>query len=141
MSNKTINPTEKEIAIEKLSQLIQPGDEISYMIRQVSASGIMRRISFFMPQKRDSRYDMAVIKAKGNGLEVICLDYLISNAIGYRQHDKGGIVVKGCGMDMGYHVIYLLGSALWPNGTPKPHGIRNGLPDTAGGYALRYRQL
>lgn len=44
-------------------------------------------------------------------------------------------------MDMGFHVVYALGSALWPDGTPAPHGTRNGEPDTAGGYALKHEWL
>jgi hypothetical protein len=49
-----------------------------------------------------------------------------------------GLTVDGCGMDMGYSVVYSLGYAMWPKGTPEPHGIRNGEPDSDGGYALRH---
>jgi hypothetical protein len=52
-----------------------------------------------------------------------------------------GITIGGCGMDMGFELVYQLGYALWPNGTPAPHGTRNGEPDTNGGYALRQRWL
>ena len=38
---------------------------------------------------------------------------------------------------LGYHVVYNLGYTLWPKGTSKPHGTRNGEPDSDGGYALR----
>jgi hypothetical protein len=47
--------------------------------------------------------------------------------------------VGGCGMDMCFHTVYLLGLAMWPQGTPEPHSRRNGTPDSNGGYALRYR--
>ena len=53
----------------------------------------------------------------------------------------GGLRVSGCGMDMGFHVVYNLGYALWPDGTPEPHGTRNGAPDSDGGYALKHRWL
>jgi hypothetical protein len=38
---------------------------------------------------------------------------------------------------MGFAAVYNLGYALWPNGTPEPHGTRNGVPDRDGGYALK----
>jgi hypothetical protein len=34
-----------------------------------------------------------------------------------------------------------LGQKLWPNGTKKPHGARNGQPDESGGYALKQHWL
>ena len=49
----------------------------------------------------------------------------------------GGLVVGGCGFDAGFEVVYNLGSLLWPNGTPEPHGTRNREPDSTGGYALK----
>jgi len=50
-------------------------------------------------------------------------------------------VVGGCGMDMGFAVVYDLGLSLWPAGTPAPHGTRNGEPDSNGGYALKHSWL
>jgi hypothetical protein len=44
-------------------------------------------------------------------------------------------------MDMGFDLVYSLGSALWPNGTDTPHGTRNGEPDSDGGYALKQSAL
>ena len=38
---------------------------------------------------------------------------LTSNAAGFRQTDKGYIKVQGCGMDMGFHIVYSLASALY----------------------------
>lgn len=54
---------------------------------------------------------------------------------------NGGIKIGGCGMDMGFHLVYHLGRVLWPNGTPEPHGTRNGEPDSDGGYALKQRWI
>jgi hypothetical protein len=58
-----------------------------------------------------------------------------------RLADDGGIKIGGCGMDMGFDLVYSLGATLWPNGTRKPHGTRNGEPDSAGGYALNHRWM
>jgi hypothetical protein len=44
-------------------------------------------------------------------------------------------------MDVCFAAVYNLGRTLWPNGTDKPHGTRNGTPDTDGGYALKNRSL
>lgn len=66
---------------------------------------------------------------------------LAADLLGYKWDDRGGLKIGGCGMDMGFHAVYGLGSMLWPNGTKKPHSSRNGEPDRAGGYALKHRWL
>jgi len=43
------------------------------------------------------------------------LDYYISKALDWPLNDKG-IRVGGCGMDMGFHLIYSLSRILYPNG-------------------------
>ena len=70
----------------------------------------------------------------------------VGQALGLRHARRNGrnmvgLVVGGCGMDMGLHVIYTLGAALWPKGTPEPHGTRNGVLDSDGGYALKSEWL
>ena len=66
-------------------------------------------------------------------------------AVGPVTRDKGfkqgGAIIQGCGMDMGFSLVYELGAYLWPEGTDKPHGTRNGEPDSDGGYALNHRWL
>jgi hypothetical protein len=70
------------------------------------------------------------------------IGYLAARAMGDTwDSDRQGIKVGGCGMDMGFHLVYSLGSTLWPKGTPKPHGTSNGEPDRAGGYALKKEWL
>jgi hypothetical protein len=54
---------------------------------------------------------------------------------------NNGVKVAGCGMDMGFHLIYSLSYALFPKGTDAPHGTRNGVPDSDGGYALKHEWL
>lgn len=58
-----------------------------------------------------------------------------------RAQRNGGIKCDGCGMDMGFQLVYSLGRTLWPLGTHEPHGKRNGQPDREGGYALKHRWL
>lgn len=66
---------------------------------------------------------------------------LAADLLGATWTDDDAIRVGGAGMDMGFHLVYSLGSALWPDGTKKPHGTRNGEPDRAGGYALKHQWL
>lgn len=122
---KNENPSAKA----QLLKMLKPGDTIYSIIRHVSSSGMSRNISFF------------VLKRDKNGCSPLCLDWRISEILGYRQAKRDGLTITGYGMDMGFHVVYNLGRALWPNGTPKPHGTRNGEPDRDGGFALNHRWL
>jgi hypothetical protein len=111
----------RDYARDTIRAMVKPGQTVHCVLRSVSSSGMSRRISLCIVQ--------------GDSLRNI--DALAADAAGFKLSDKGGIVATGCGMDMGFHLVYNLGCALWPNGTPEPHGMRNGQPDTAGGYALR----
>ena len=112
---------------------IKPGDTIYTIVRHRSSSGMSRVIDLFIV--RDTPYSGGKPRAWRIGS-------LAAKAIGMSYDDqREGIRMSGCGMDMGFHVVYALGSALWPDGTPEPHGRRNGKPDTAGGYALRLEWL
>jgi hypothetical protein len=121
---------ERDDARARLLTMLKPGDRVYTVLRHVSASGMSRRIS------------LVVATTDHDGKPAVTsIDWLAARLLSYRQHDRGGLVVGGCGMDMGFHLVYALGSALWPDGTPEPHGRRNGEPDTAGGYALRHEWL
>ncbi len=63
----------------------------------------------------------------------------VAEICGMRLNKQGdAIVMSGYGYSKGFQIVYDLGRALWPNGTPEPHGVRNGEPDSDGGYALGY---
>ena len=115
----------KQQAKESLLRTIKPDDTIHTVLRSASRSGLKRSISLFI--------------VKDNKL--LCLDHDAS-VILERSRDKDqGIIVNGCGMDMGFDLVYNLGCALWPAGTPNPHGTRNYEPDSSGGYALKQQWL
>lgn len=117
-----------------LLKIVKPGDVIYCVLRDVSRSGMSRRISFFVVEKG----------AKGcrNGRPYLRnITSQVSTLTGYGMDDNGGLRVSGCGMDMGFAVVYDLGRNLWPKGTPKPHGTRNGEPDRDGGYALKHEWI
>jgi hypothetical protein len=78
-------------AAQELNNILKdiPTDTIYTVIRHVSASGMQREIS---------------IKMIDAG-RIIHLDYLVSTATGRKIGKHGGIVMKGCGMDMGFALV------------------------------------
>ena len=115
----------QEYARKCLREFIKPGTTVYCNLLSVSRTGMGRRISFYVVHKGRIR----------------TIDNLMSDACGIQHHKDGGLYFGGCGMDMGFSGVYSLGRALWPNGTRKPHGMRNGEPDKDGGYALKYEWL
>ena len=122
MPNKYLTP---EKGLEYLRDLkIKPGETVYTILRHVSASGMTRVI------------DMAVIR-KGQLIRISHLFAAVSTSCTF-DRDRSGVKIGGAGMDMGFELVYRLGGYLWPNGTRKPHSMRNGTPDRDGGYALKH---
>ena len=117
--------------ITGLKKWIKPGTTIYTKLESVSASGMSRRISVYAVRPA----------SKGLPASIANITHAVAEVIGYTVSDKGGIVASGCGMDMGFAIVYALGRGMWPKGTPKPHGARNGAPDKDGGYALKHSWL
>lgn len=116
----------QDYARTELRKIIKAKQTIYTNLRHVSKSGMSRSISLFIVQKGQIRN----------------IDCLAADAMGRNLAANGpGIAVGGCGMDMGFSLVYSLGRALWPKGTRRPHGTRNGVPDTDGGYALRHEWI
>ena len=111
--------------------MLKPGDTVHTIVESVSRSGMSRTIR------------AVVMKNGGDGQPyTLHPNHSISKLLGLPRAKRGdGVKIDGCGMDMGFQLVYLLGAALWPDGTPEPHGKRNGEPDSAGGYALKHRWL
>ena len=105
--------------------LLKPNQKIYTSLNSVSSSGMSRQISVYVV----------------DGDSIRNITWLVAQILDYKIGSKGGMVVGGCGMDMGFHVVYGLGRALWPNGIQEPHGTRNGVPDSDGGYALKHSWL
>lgn len=104
---------------------LKPGDTVYTLIRHVSASGMRREVSVF-----------TVI-----GGRICDITNPVSFAIDGKLGKHRGVIVNGCGLNAGFDMVYRLGKALWPEGTPEPHGTRNGEPDRDGGYALKHEWL
>lgn len=118
--------SEKEVNESRayLLKMLKPGATVLTVLRNVSRSGMSRRIDLYTVHKGEVTY----------------LSHAAAVVMG-APRPTDGIKVGDCGMDRGFHLVYNLGYALWPNGTPKPHGKRNGEPDSDGGYALKQSWL
>ena len=74
----------------------------------------------------------------------ISLNFLIEKLTSYkRDKDRGGLRVSGCGMDMGFAVVYDFSRTVFPTGFyyRKNEYHRNNDPaakDPDGGYALKH---
>lgn len=127
------NEREKSEAIEQLRQFFKPGDTLYCIIRSVARSGMSRRMDYFAMVDNELRWITPFMVRAGIPDE--------SWNSWRKRSDYDGARIDGCGMDMCFESAYRLGCALWPKGTPQPHGRRNGEPDTAGGYAIKHRVL
>lgn len=123
--SKTYPESDYLADLRTLHEIIAVGQEIHCEVLHVSRSGMSRDITMLTVDRRDNT--------------IMRIDYLVSRVLGLRTAKSGGITVGGCGMDMCFKLVYDLGCVMWANGTPVPHGTRNGQPDTNGGYALKYR--
>lgn len=101
MTSQSAKEKEKQEAITKLRQWIKPGDVITTVLRHVSRSGMQRSISLMIPLDG----------------EVFALDYYAARAAERKiDRENGGVKIGGCGMDMGFALVYDLARDLWPDG-------------------------
>lgn len=92
---------EKDEALARLRETVRPGDTLRTILRHVSASGMTRHIDVVKVEDGDVRY----------------LTAQVALACGYRRAKDGSLVVGGCGMDMGFSVVYTLSDRLYGHGT------------------------
>ena len=116
-----------------LLSILKPGTEVYTSVKQVAKSGMSRTMTLHIVQ--DGR---------------ICgITYSAAVVLGEVQQNDSSIRIHGCGMDMGFEVVYRLSRRLFPDGfKPRDAGKdygRNGTSaddiDKDGGYALKQRWL
>lgn len=124
--------TKQEVqeAREELSKLLNVGDTVYCQLKHVSRSGMYRAIDLFVV--RDNK--------------PIRISWAASKLLEGYDNNHEGCKASGCGMDMGFHLVYSLGSVLFPKGFDLVLGQygRNGDTsghDNNGGYALRCEWL
>lgn len=89
-------------AADKLRSLLPPGSTVYCVLRHRSRSGMQRVIDPLIFDADDGR--------------PFRLAYYMRD-LGFRVDSKrDGIVVNGCGMDMGWHLVFTLSRLLYPNG-------------------------
>jgi len=101
---------ERQESIDYLRELIKPGDTVYTILKHVSRSGMYRVIDLYImvdnSPRRISSYAADLLEG---------YDY---------RHE--GCKASGCGMDMGFHLVYNLSYTLFPNGfgiTSQPCGL------------------
>lgn len=104
-------------ARDRLLELLKHGDTVYTVMRHVSSSGMSRRIDVYTIKDNRPQY----------------LSGYVATLTGWKLHDKGGIVVGGCGMDMGFHLVYTLSSILFRDNPVEGR--------THSGYELRHEWL
>lgn len=102
ITKKTQLAIDKEIARMKLREMFaeQAKPTVYTVLRHVSQSGMSRDIS---------------LKTVEDG-QIRDITYTVAIALGEKPKDKDGqrvIRVNGCGMDMGFHLVYGLSSVLY----------------------------
>lgn len=119
--------TQRKEAREVLAELLKPGDRIYTILRHCSASGMSRIID--------------LVIARDN--EIRTIGWVVAQAIDqpFTNEKFYGVKVAGCGMDMGFSLVYDLGRTLYPNGFKLAEGQRGRNGDTSGidtdgGYAF-----
>lgn len=93
-------------ARERLAELgLKPGSEVILKLEHVSRSGMVRWIDCYVVAKVYGRHTPVRITRQ------------VAILTGY-SYDTGhdGVKVEGCGMDMGFHLVYGLGRTLYREG-------------------------
>lgn len=95
------SPDNMSPAAMTLHQFLPPGSKVRCVLRRVSRSGMQREISLFAVLTPDDIRDVT---------------HLAAAVMGDRVGKRHGIVVNGCGMDMGFHLVSSLSYYLYPAG-------------------------
>jgi|TARA_S200002703_G_scaffold56765_1_gene49501 hypothetical protein len=92
---------EEERIISHLEEMFPKGSTAFTEVTKVSKSGMSRHIKIMRPYND----------------EVENLSWYVAKLLGWTYKDNTrSIFVRGCGMDMGFHVIYTLAQALYGDG-------------------------
>lgn len=131
---------EQADAIMQLRALIQPGETIYTTLKHVSRSGMYRAINVHVMKDNQPRR----------------IGYLVARAINARYDTKHEAVgIGGCGMDMGFHLVYTLSRVLFRDNfhctgkgcvsndhhNEAKRNYRKGRKHSDAGYALNHRWM
>ena len=104
MTTRRYTKDETLEAIDYLRAELTPGRTVYTKITHVSRSGMSRSIERYLAEGRDNLANITwqVARAANSRLD----------------NNHGGIIMGGCGMDMGFALVYGLGRTLYPDGVP-----------------------
>lgn len=134
-------------AVVHLRKLLKPGDTVYTVLRHVSRSGMSRNIDLYMMDEG----------------QPVWISAYVGHALGTPQSRKNwersqGLTVGGCGMDMGFHLVYGLSRVLFSDGfvcsgescpsndhfndrTCRRETFKGQMHKGDGGYALNHKWL
>jgi hypothetical protein len=109
-------------AKDHLLTILKPSNKVYTTVHKISSSGMSRTMGAYV-----------VV-----GEEITCINWYIEKLGLFKRNDQGHLKVNGCGMDMGFHLVYNLGRVLFPEGFTgyQRNGGKWGR-DQDGGYALK----
>jgi hypothetical protein len=97
-----ISSAEHSDALNTLRQWIPSGSTVFTILRHVSCSGMRREIGLVVFPR--------------NTLRPIHPNYHAARALGLSLGKRDGVIMNGCGMDMGFDAVYRLGLQLYGDG-------------------------
>ena len=104
MTTRRYSKDETLEALTTLRDTLTPGRTVYTKITHVSRSGMSRSIECYLAEGRDNLTDITWQVARATNARL--------------DPHHGGIIMGGCGMDMGYALVYNLGRTLYPDGVP-----------------------
>ncbi|MDE1868334.1 MAG: hypothetical protein KGI08_11590 [Thaumarchaeota archaeon] len=134
MSKKSEHDAHIEEVKNDLRKFLKPGDTVYCNLKHVSRSGMYRVINLFIIKDNQPR----------------SIDWLASQLLEGYDNNHEGCKAGGCGMDMGFHLVYNLGYSLYPDGFDcigvkcRGNDHFNGMKvnhHSDGGYAFRQEWL
>lgn len=106
-----VTKEQKAEALAYLKRNLNEGDTVFYIVKNVSNSGMYRHIDFYTFKVKD------VFEEGENRVQKVWLSGAISKVLGYPLKEKTqSLGVSGCGMNMGFAVIYNLAEVLFGDG-------------------------
>jgi hypothetical protein len=111
---------ERTEAIAHLRLYLHPGTTVYTVLRHCSASGMMREISLHTIDCSNPEHPLS------------SWTWHAARALGSKLGKHDGIRVPGCGMDMGFHLVYTLSQTLF---------FDSEMPYRDAGYALKQRWI
>ena len=92
---------DKLLANETLFRILEKHEKIYCSVKHVANSGMSRHIAFYV----------------ADGDKILTITRLIGVILDLPYRERtGGLFISGCGMDMGFHIVYNLGLVMFEDG-------------------------